>query len=197
MQRDGQTARVTLMEVVALKNTSNRKVADELEQVFHLQIENPLRVIAKRGFLWIKNLERLVNVGLRIHRNLLARKLRTSGIAARGIADKGGTVANDERDMMAQILELTELAQRNGMTKMNIGRRRVNAKFDIQSRATLEFFEQQVLRNDSVGTGLNDVELFFGSYRTHPLRLSRILKEANTLVLASCEFWWSLGGSNP
>ena len=99
--------------------------------------------------------------------------------------------------MMAQILELTKLAQRNGMAKMNIGRRRVNAKFDIQSRATLEFFEQQVLRNDSVGTGLNDVELFFGSYRTHPLRLSRILKEANTLVLASCEFWWSLGGSNP
>ena len=197
MQRNGQAARVALMEVIALKNAGNREVANELEQVFHLQIKNPLRVIAKRGFLRIENFERLINVSLRIHCNLLARKLRTSGIATRRVADKSGAVTDNERDMMAQVLELTELAQRNSVAKMNIRCRRVNAKLDIQGGATLKFFEQQVLRNDSVGTGLNDVELFFGSYRTHPLRLSRILKEANTLVLASCEFWWSLGGSNP
>lgn len=125
------------MEIVSLENASNREVAQELEQLLHIEVENPLGVVAKRRLLGIENFERLIDIGLGICRDLLARKLGTRGIAARGVSDKSRAIADDQRNAMTEVLELSELAQRDGVAEMNVRGGRIDAELDIELFASL------------------------------------------------------------
>ena len=62
---------------------------------------------------------------------------------------------------MAQILELTQLTQRNSMTKMDIGSRGVYAQLDVQRLTALKFVHKGLLRHDLSGAGLNNMKLLF------------------------------------
>jgi len=54
--------------------------------------------------------------------------------------------------MMAQVLELAQLAQRDGMADMDVGRRGVDAQLHVQRRSAGELLLQQVLGNDLGGS---------------------------------------------
>ena len=62
---------------------------------------------------------------------------------------------------MAQILELAQLTQRNSMTKMDIGSRRVYAQLDVQRLTALKLVHKGLLRDDLSGAGLNNMKLLF------------------------------------
>ena len=70
----------------------------------------------------------------------------------RWIADESCAITDDECDLMAEVLELAQLAQRNGMADVDIGRRRVNAKLDVQRLVALELLEQSALGHDAINT---------------------------------------------
>ena len=161
VEADWQLGRVAVMEVIALENASNGEVGSDLQKVFHAQGKNPFGIITKGGLFGVKNLEGLVNVSLSVFLNLFTRKLRTRGVAAGRVADKGGSVTDDKGNLMAQILELTQLAQRDGMAQMDIGSRRVYAQLDVQRLTALKFVHKGLLRHDLSGTGLNDMKLLF------------------------------------
>ena len=169
MQGYGATFGVALMEVVTLEDARHGEVAQELEQVGHLKAQDPFGVVAQRRAVGIEDLECLVDICPGVFRDLLGRKLRTRGIASRRIADQRRSVADDERDAMAEILELAKLAQRDGMPEMDVRRRRIDAKLDVEGNALFQLLEKKRFRNHLVGTGRDDMKLFFGSYRTHLL----------------------------
>ena len=151
------------MEVVALEDACHREVAGQLEQALHVKGEQPFGVVAQRGLFGIEDFERLVDVGLGVRLDLFGRELRTRGVAARRVADERGAVADDERDAMAEVLELAELAQRHGMAQVDVGSRGIHAQLDVERLAALELLEQGGFGHDLRGAGSDDVQLFFGS----------------------------------
>ena len=64
-----------------------------------------------------------------------ARERRARGVAARGIADHAGEVADQEDDRVAQILKVLELAEEHGVAEVEVGRGRVEAGFHAQRLA--------------------------------------------------------------
>ena len=141
MQTDRLISFVALREIVALEDARDGEMAEQAQEVFHLKVENPIGVVRQGGFLGVEDLESLVYVGLRIYLDLLARKLRTRAVAARRIADKGCAVTDDERHLMPQVLELTQLAQRDSVSDMDIGGRRIDAQLDVQRFSPLQLFQ--------------------------------------------------------
>ena len=168
MQADGLAGRVAVVEVVALQDAGDGEVGEQLEQGLHVQIEDPLGVVAQDGLLGIEDFEGLVHVCLGVLLDLVAGELRARGIAAGRVADEGGAVADDKRDLMAQILELAQLAQGHGVADVDVGGRGIHAELDVQGHATLEFLQKRGLGNDVRRAGLDDVQLFLRSKHEAP-----------------------------
>ena len=93
--------------------------------------------------------------------HLFGRQLRTRGIAARWIADESGAVADDERHLMTEILELAQLAQGNGVSDMDIGSSWVDAKLDVERFSALQLFEESAFGHDAIDATRNDMKLLF------------------------------------
>ncbi len=73
-------------------------------------------------------------------------------IAAGGIADQAGHVADQEDDAVAQVLEMFHLAQQHGVAQVQIGRGGIEAGLHAQGTAglggALQAFPQILLAND-------------------------------------------------
>ena len=82
----------------------------------------------------------------------LAGERRAGGVAARGIADEAGAVADEEDDGVAHVLEVLELADEHGVAQVQVGRGGIEAGLDAQRLAGLQrLFEalaQIALTND-------------------------------------------------
>ena len=113
------------------------------------------------GLLGVEDLHGLVDVGLRVCLDLLLRELRTGGILTGRIADERGTVADNERDRMAQVLELAHLAQGHCMAQMEVGARGVHAQLDVERHAPLELLLKICLRHDLRRSRGDDPHLLF------------------------------------
>ena len=85
--------------------------------------------------LRIEHLEGLRAVALRIRENLFVGQLRAGGGAAARVADHGGEIADDEDCFVAEVLELTELAQQKHVAEMEIGACRVDSQLDSERPA--------------------------------------------------------------
>ena len=161
MQADGLAVGVAVVEVVALEDAGHREVAGKLQKALHVEGEQPFGVVAQGGLLGIEDLEGLVDVGLGVRLDLFGGELRARGVAAGRVADERGAVADDERDAVAEVLELAELAQRHGMPEVDVGGRGVDAQLDIEGLAALELLEQRAFRHDLRRAGGDGVQLFF------------------------------------
>ena len=82
MQTDGLIRVIAIREIVALEDAGNGELAQQAQDVFHLKIENPVSVVHQVGLFLIKNLKGLIDIGLRICVDLLARKLRARAVSA-------------------------------------------------------------------------------------------------------------------
>ena len=161
VKADWQVRGVAIMEIVALENAGDRELRHELQELFHVQRQNPFGVVAKRRLLGVEDLECLVDVGFRVRLDLLAGKLRAGRVAPRRIADERRAVTDDERDLVAEVLELAQLAQRDGVADMDVRSRRVDAELDVEGFAALELFKQSAFRHNLRRARGDDVKLFF------------------------------------
>ena len=85
-------------------------------------------------------------------------------VAAGGVADQGGVVADDDDGRVAQLLKLPELAQGDGMTEVDVDAGRVDAVLDAQGAVfadrAFELVEELRLGDDLLDPALEDQELF-------------------------------------
>ena len=68
-----------------------------------------------------------------------------------GIADHAGEIADQENDVMTELLKLAHLVDQDRVTDMQIRRRRVEAGFDDQRPAQLQLRLESVFGQDLVG----------------------------------------------
>ena len=69
-------------------------------------------------------------VGLRVGRDLLARERRPRHVAPGRVADQGGEVADQENDVVTEVLQLAQLVELHGVAQMQVGARRIEAFLD-------------------------------------------------------------------
>src|SRR5438132_1145713 len=95
-------------------------------------------------------------------------ELRARLAAAAGIAHAPGIVAYDQHDLVAEVLELAQLAQPDGVAEMDVGRGGVEPLLDAQrtfpGAGLLEPPQQVAVRQDLVGAAGQDLGLLFGSH---------------------------------
>jgi hypothetical protein len=70
---------------------------------------------------------------------------------------------------MAQFLELTQLINKDGMTQVQVGSRRVEPGLDAQWLATLELRDQLGLDQEFIRTALDQRQLFFNRLHISPV----------------------------
>ena len=93
-------------------------------------------------------LQVIAGVGL----DLLRRQARAGLIAAAGVADQGGVVADDQHRLMAQFLEQAQLAQRNRVAEMDVDAGRVDAVLDRAAACRSVTLRSSFWRSSSSGS---------------------------------------------
>ena len=126
-----------LVEVLALEHLRDGELGGQADEAFVVELEEPLGVVADFGLVAVENLEDLRLVGFGVGVELLAGERRTRGVAARGIADESGAVADEEDDGVAHVLEVLELADEHGVAEVQVGRGGIEAGLDAQGLAGL------------------------------------------------------------
>ena len=103
--------------------------------------------------------EVVAGVGL----DLLLGQLRSGLVTARRIAHQRGVIADDDDGGVAQVLELTQLAQRNRVPEVHVDARRVDTILHPQrailADGSLQFLEEFGLGDDLLHAALEDLEL--------------------------------------
>jgi len=80
---------------------------------------------------------------------------------ATGVAHEGGGVANEEDDFVAEVLELAELSEEDGVSEVEIRSRRIKPGLDEQGLLTGEFCAEFSIGNELSDASLQDLELGF------------------------------------
>ena len=159
VQRDGLAVDVAVVEVLALEDARHVELAHELEHVSQGERLDPVAVVDDARALGVEDLHGLRDVGLRVLLDLLLGEGRTGAVASGRVADEGGAVADDERDVVAELLELTHLAQGHGMAEVQVGARGIDAQLDVEGRALLELLPELVHGHDLHRPRSDDLEL--------------------------------------
>ena len=124
-----------LVEVVALHHARHGVFGRQLDQPARAQCVAPLAVVAQLGAGRVQHLEGLRLVGLGVGADLLLGQRRAGGVAAAGVADQRGEVADQEDHLVPQVLQLAHLVQHHGVADVDVGRRRVQPQLDAQRLA--------------------------------------------------------------
>jgi hypothetical protein len=119
------------------------------------------------GALGVQNLEDLRLVGARILAHVVLAERRAGGVLARRVADHAGEVADQEDDLVAELLEPAHLVDQHRVADVQVRRRRVEAGLDHQRPAFGQFRAQRTLRQHLFGTPGQFLELLFGGNLGH------------------------------
>ncbi|MDT4875640.1 hypothetical protein FQZ97_1110200 [compost metagenome] len=122
--------RVALAEVVALEHTGNGVLRSQTDKVGRRQLIHPGGVERHLGFRRIEDLEHLRLIGLGIRQHLITRQRWSGCTLATRITNHSGKVANQKNHLMAQLLKLPQLIDKNGMPEVEIRRRRIETCLD-------------------------------------------------------------------
>ena len=146
----------TLVKVVALHHARHGVAAGELDHAARAQLVTPLAVVANLGSGWVEHAAGLLVVGFGVGLDLFSCQRRARAVAAAGVANQAGEVANQEDHGMPQILQLPHLVQHHGMAQMNIGRGGIQPQLDAQRLAgilrTDELLDPIILRQQFLAT---------------------------------------------
>src|ERR1700683_3540432 len=142
MKKQRLLLREALFEVVALEQSRHTNVGREFDQPSHAETVHPLAIETDLGAFRIENLESLAAVGFSISRYLVAREGFASFGASGRIANHRGKISHQEDHRMPIALKIAQLLERDGMSKMQIGRGRIRPVFDAQRPPQLELLGQ-------------------------------------------------------
>ena len=148
VQGDRRLGLVALGKVIALEDAGDGELGAHLQQSGQIHRQDPVAIVHDGGLLGIQDLHGLADIGLGVGLDLLLRKLRAGGVLARRIADQCGAVTDDEGDVVAQVLELTHLAQGHGMAQVQVGAGRIDAELDVEGLALLKLLAKVGLGDD-------------------------------------------------
>src|SRR5260370_4598233 len=110
MHRDWRALFVALGEIIALENPRHGIARAKADHVLEPQRRQPLAVEADLGLLWIEDLEDLLFVRFGVLVDLLTSEWGAPDVAAGGIADHDGPVADHKDEGLAGSLKEFHLA---------------------------------------------------------------------------------------
>jgi len=156
---------VAIREILAgedLRDGFARGQADDVDQA---HFGKPLAVVAHFETLGVgeKDLADLIDVGFCVAVDFFAGELGTGVVAAGGIADAGGVVADNQDGFVAPFLKLPDDAQGNRVAERNIRGGRVHAELDAKGlaggSAALELFAQVLFGEHALAPAIQDGDL--------------------------------------
>src|SRR5215210_6820095 len=100
----------TFLEVFALKDLSDGGFGGEPNEILASELGKPFAVEANLCAARVKQLEDLLLIGLGVFKYLLERERRPRGRPTRRVADHPCERANQEDHLMAELLEMSHLA---------------------------------------------------------------------------------------
>ena len=110
-----------VFEVFTLQHLLHGHPGIETDDLRKGHLIEPIPVEHHFGPLPVQDFESLRGVGFGIGQNLFPRELRPCFGTAAGVANLGGEVTDNEHGVVAQLLELAEFLQGEGVTQMKIG----------------------------------------------------------------------------
>ena len=177
VHRDRGVIAHALRKVVTLEQAGDGVLGREADNVLEAQGVEPFAVEADDGLLGIEDFEDLAAVGLGVAGDLFAGEGRAGDVAAGGVADTSGAVADDEDDFVAQVLKMLHLTDEDGVAKVEVGSGGVEADFDPEGAAFLIDLGEpgaKVLFADQLGQALLDISnLFVDGRPGHPCHFTR------------------------
>ena len=135
VQADGGAGVKARVKVVALHHAGDGVLGRQLDHAARAQLVAPLAVVAQLGFFRAEHFVGLGAIGFGVGADLFGAQRRAGGVAAARVANEGGEVANEEDDGVAQVLQLAQLVEYDGVAQMDVGRGGVQAQFDAQRLA--------------------------------------------------------------
>ena len=157
---------------------------EQPDHVFPSQLAKPVAVEAHLGLLRIEDLEDLRLVGFGVALDGLAGHRRTRDVAAGGVADHAGHVADQEDDGVAEVLKVLHLAQQHGVAQVQVGRGGIEPRFDAQLASGLFALDQalaQILFADDLRHPLPQVrELFVDGHGSACFKSAENCRTAST-----------------
>ena len=106
VQRDGLFLLEALVKVLALQHLRDSEFRGQADHPLEAQLVQPLGVVADLGLFGVENLENLLLVGFGVRVDLFAGQRLAGDVAAGGVADERGEVADEEDDGVAEILKV-------------------------------------------------------------------------------------------
>ena len=164
---DREALGVALGEVVALEDAVHGGAGGQLDDIVELHRPEPLAVEDDARPVGIQNPAVLLAVRLRVALDLLRRERRPRLRLARGIADQAGKIADDQHGFVAQVLELPQLLQHDGVADVEIGGRGVEPQLDAQRPPLGELRQEGLLGDDLHGPPPEALQLRGGTQRRH------------------------------
>ncbi|MCY1544886.1 hypothetical protein D9M68_807960 [compost metagenome] len=135
MHRDRDAALEALGEILAFHHARHCIARSQLDHAARAQRVAPLGVVADLGAGRVEHQACLGVIGLGIGLDLLAGQRRSRIVAAAGIADGRGEIADQEDDVVPHVLQLAHLVQHHRVTQVDVRRGRVQPQLDAQGHA--------------------------------------------------------------
>jgi len=120
VQPDWVTVLITVGEVIASQELLHGEVSGHADDVLESEMSQPVGVVTYLGFLRVKDAKGLLCISAGILCQLLGCTLRPGSVLIGWVTDQAGEIADKEDDMMAQLLELTELAHGDGVPQVYV-----------------------------------------------------------------------------
>ena len=141
----------------------------ELDQAGRVHAAHPGRVELDARLALIEDLEDLLFIGLGVGLDLLGRQWRPRGVLARGVADHPGKVADQEDDLVPELLKLPHLVDQHSVAEVQIRGRRVEPRLHDEGPPELELRLETVLGQDFVRAASQLRDLFLDRAHTREL----------------------------
>ena len=138
VDRDRLLGGVARGEVLALEHARDRVFRGELDHAIGAKRHQPFGIERDFGLVAVENQKHLIGIRLRVMSDFFGGQRRACGVAPGRIADHAGEIADQEDDVMAELLELPQLVELNGVAEMKVGARRVEALLDRERLPALE-----------------------------------------------------------
>ena len=116
-----------LVEVLARQELGDGELAGQPDDIGQVELAEPLALPSDLGLFFIDYLEELLHIGLGVGLDLFGGEHRAGDRTPAGVADLRRPVAHDEDNLVPQLLELAQLAQRHHVPQVDIGRAGVEA----------------------------------------------------------------------